>query len=61
MADTIGAGDSVTAVCMMGLLKGWKEPDILEAAMNIASYVCSRRGGMPVLPAELKDRFLRAC
>ncbi len=43
------------------LLKGWKEPDILEAAMNIASYVCSRRGGMPVLPAELKDRFLRAC
>lgn len=58
MRDTIGAGDSVTAVCMMGLLKKWKEPDILEAAMNIASYVCSQRGGMPELPAGLKNAFL---
>lgn len=58
MVDTIGAGDSVTAVCMMGLLKGWKEDDILEAAMNTASYVCSRRGGTPELPDRLRNPFL---
>lgn len=59
MRDTIGAGDSVTAVCMMGLLKGWKEPDILEAAMNVASFVCSQRGGMPELSPGLKNAFLK--
>lgn len=59
MRDTIGAGDSVTAVCMMGLLKGWNEPDILEAAMSVASFVCSQRGGMPELAPELKNAFLK--
>ena len=58
MVDTIGAGDSVTAVAMMGLLKGWKEADILETAMKVASFVCSRRGGTPELPASLKGPFL---
>lgn len=58
IADTIGAGDSVTAAVMMGLLKGWKEEDILERAMEVASFVCSQRGGMPELPEALKAKFL---
>lgn len=58
MCDTIGAGDSVTAACMLGLLKGWREDDILAAAMNIASFVCSSRGGTPELPDRIKDQFL---
>ncbi len=58
MMDTIGAGDSVTAVCMMGLLKGLPVAAILEAAMNIATFVCSQRGGMPVLPPALTKAFL---
>jgi fructokinase len=58
MQDTIGAGDSVTAVCMMGLIKGLQVPDILGAAMRIATFVCSQRGGMPVLPSALTGIFL---
>lgn len=57
IADTIGAGDSVTAAVMVGLMHGMKEEDILEKAMRLASFVCSQRGGMPELPAELKASF----
>lgn len=55
--DTIGAGDSVTASTMMGLLKGWEADRILETALEIASFVVSSRGGMPELPASLKNLF----
>jgi fructokinase len=55
--DTIGAGDSVTATVMLGLLKGWEVEKIMLAAMEIASFVCSCRGGMPELPASLKAEF----
>jgi fructokinase len=58
VVDTIGAGDSVTAASMMGLLKGWDEERILETALEIASFVCGSRGGTPELPAELKAAFL---
>ncbi|MCC8181018.1 MAG: carbohydrate kinase [Planctomycetes bacterium] len=58
VVDTIGAGDSVTASVMMGLLKGWEEEAILEAALEIATFVCTQRGGMPQLPDELKAPFL---
>lgn len=58
MVDTIGAGDSVTAAVMMGLLRGWEPERILDAAMNIASFVCSCRGGTPELSEALKNPFL---
>lgn len=57
LIDTIGAGDSVTAACMMGLLRGWKEERILQAAMDVASFVCSSRGGTPELPDRIKAPF----
>ena len=59
VVDTIGAGDSVTAAAMMGLLRGWEPGRILAAALEIASFVCSRRGAMPELPGELKNVFSR--
>lgn len=52
--DTIGAGDSFTAVSMCGLLRGMAVKDVLRAALSIAAYVCSQRGGMPELPERLK-------
>lgn len=58
MVDTIGAGDSVTAAVMMGLLREWEPNRILAAAMNIASFVCSCRGGTPELSDSLKNPFL---
>lgn len=57
--DTIGAGDSFTASVMMGLLKGWDVETISEAALAVASFVCTSRGGTPELPESLKAPFLR--
>ncbi len=56
--DTIGAGDSFTASIMMGLLKGWDVEKIMDAALAVAAFVCTQRGGTPELPASLKDPFL---
>ncbi len=56
--DTIGAGDSFTASVMMGLLKGWDEETTMEAALNVAAFVCTSRGGTPELPDTLKAPFL---
>ncbi len=53
LVDTIGAGDSVTAVCIMGILLGRDPGDTLESAQAIAAFVCSRRGGTPALPESL--------
>ncbi len=57
IVDTVGAGDSVTAVCVMGLLLGWEPEKILESAMEIAAFVCGNRGGTPELPPEFIQRF----
>ncbi len=57
IVDTVGAGDSVTAVCVMGLLLGWEPERILENAMEIAAFVCGNRGGTPALPEEFINRF----
>ncbi len=57
--DTIGAGDSVTAASMMGLLKGWPVRTIASTALEVAGFVCSSRGGTPKLPAELRGKFIQ--
>ncbi|WP_163337565.1 PfkB family carbohydrate kinase [Desulfopila sp. IMCC35008] len=53
VVDTIGAGDSFTAVTVLGLLKGYSIDDINEHANRVASYVCSCQGAMPPLPDHL--------
>lgn len=55
LADTVGAGDAFTAAFAMGLLAGESLMKIAEKANRLASYVCSRPGGMPPLPADLRD------
>lgn len=59
VVDTIGAGDAFTASVMLGLLKGWDEETIMDAALAVAAFVCSNRGGTPELPDDLKAPFLR--
>ena len=54
VVDTIGAGDSFTAVISMGMLKGYSLEKINEHANRVASHVCSRRGAMVMLPEELR-------
>ncbi len=52
--DTIGAGDSFTAVLCLGLLAGWPPDHINERANAVAAFVCSQVGATPELPEELR-------
>jgi fructokinase len=49
--DTVGAGDAFTAVLAFGLLRGASLDAINEQANRIASFVCSRAGATPEMPA----------
>ena len=54
VADTIGAGDSLAAAVIVGLLRNMEPERIIEAALDISSYVCTRIGATPILPESLK-------
>ncbi len=51
--DTVGAGDSFTASIVSLLIRGCSLKEAHKRAVAIAAYVCTQRGAMPVLPAEL--------
>ncbi len=53
VADTVGAGDSFTAVIVAGLLKGVSLHEIHERASRTAAYVCTQKGATPKIPYEL--------
>ena len=50
VADTIGAGDSFTAALTLGLLARHPLDDINRHANEVAAYVCSQPGAMPLMP-----------
>jgi len=52
VADTVGAGDSFTAVFVSGLLKGAPLSKVHEMATRIAAYVCTQKGATPVIPIK---------
>jgi fructokinase len=53
VVDTVGAGDSFTAMLAMGLLAGWELDRINRCANEVAAYVVSQPGATPQLPAHL--------
>lgn len=55
VADTIGAGDSVSAAVIMGILRGMKPERIVETALDISGFVCTQVGATPPLPEEMKS------
>ena len=55
IVDTIGAGDSFTAVIAVGMLKGYSLDKINEHANLVAAYVCGRQGAMVTLPESLRE------
>jgi fructokinase len=57
VVDTVGAGDSFTAVLTLGLLAGWDLDHINETANLVAAFVCSQPGATPPLPAHLRQLF----
>jgi fructokinase len=56
VVDTVGAGDAFAAALVVGMLEGFDLDRINEHANRVASYVCSKPGATPELPAELANR-----
>ncbi len=50
VVDTVGAGDAFTAAFILGLLRDESLDAIIQAACNVASFVCSQSGATPKLP-----------
>jgi fructokinase len=57
VADTVGAGDAFSAALTLGLLHGWPLDETNRLAAEVAAFVCSRRGGAPELPPELRRHY----
>lgn len=55
VADTVGAGDSFTAAFISSILRGKSVQEAHSRAVQTSAYVCTRKGAMPILPAELTD------
>ncbi len=53
VADTVGAGDSFTAAFIASILKGKSVAEAHNCAVQTSAFVCTQKGAMPVLPAEL--------
>ncbi len=52
VADTVGAGDSFTAACIAGILRGKSVTEAHSTAVRTSAYVCTKKGAMPILPDE---------
>lgn len=57
MVDTVGAGDSFTAVMITGLLAGWPLATALPRALQFSAAICGIRGATTD-NRDLYDRFL---
>ncbi|HLJ56658.1 MAG TPA: carbohydrate kinase [Chthonomonadaceae bacterium] len=57
IADTIGAGDAFTAALALGLQAGWDLDTVHRRAQAVATYVCTRPGATPALPAAITSPF----
>ena len=55
--DTVGAGDAFTATLTMGLLKEIEFEMINLKANQVAAYVCSQAGAVPILPIAIQTIF----
>ena len=53
IADTVGAGDSFTAILVAGLLRKGELKKIHEIATQVAAFVCTRKGATPKLPESI--------
>ena len=54
VADTVGAGDSFTGSFVASILAGLPVHEAHRKAVNVSAFVCTQKGAMPEIPAELK-------
>lgn len=54
VADTVGAGDSFTAAFIASIVRGRSIAESHRRAVDVSAFVCTQKGAMPVLPAELR-------
>lgn len=57
VADTVGAGDSFTAVLVTSLLQGRDIATAHALAVEVAAFVCTRHGAINSLPAEIISKL----
>lgn len=53
VADTVGAGDSFTAAFIASILRGKSVAEAHSLAVRTSAFVCTKKGAMPILPADL--------
>ena len=58
LIDTVGAGDALSSVILLGILKGWDLGVTLQRAVAFASAVCEQRGATS-FDVDLYKRFLQ--
>ena len=47
IVDTVGAGDAFAAVCILGMVLGWRAETTLQRAERFAASICEIRGAVP--------------
>lgn len=58
LIDTVGAGDALSSVILLGLLNGWAMDVSLQRAVEFASAVCEQKGATS-FDTNLYQRFLQ--
>lgn len=51
--DTVGAGDSFTSAMVIGILNQKPLNEIHRKAVELSAFVCTQKGGTPVLPETI--------
>lgn len=57
LSDTVGAGDALSAVVILGLQRGWSRTLMQQRAAEFAGYLCSVHGAI-VTDRGVYERFL---
>lgn len=57
VADTVGAGDSFTAVFVTSLLKGMSVKESHASAVEVSAFVCTQNGAINSLPDHIRTFF----
>lgn len=58
VVDTVGAGDSFSAVTILGLTRGWPLSVVLERALEFAATICEQQGAT-TMDRSLYEKYLR--